>query len=1073
LAESKLERRLRAAARNGTPIRIYGGQTIDAQLIREILLSLPQDGADAPGKPIGLTIEGVAARDGAIPVIDGRIELSDVSLPEGAAVAPLAITRCVLRRGFAGARTRFASLRLKDCRFEDSEDGDLPTIDLGNARFDTGLYMAGLSPSEKDDYLWIRAAGIRVQGALDLSRSRFRAPTDHRDERLHCEQIIAGIDLTKAAIGADLYGLNGLRCEGCFHARGVHVKGNVWLGGATFEAPGLWALMLQRATIDGSLMLDAPTEWADGSGAHTPVVCAGSFKLRGARIGGDVHMQGLLIAGSADLSDIEVRNDLIFDAAVRDEICLQGCRVGGSVSLSGLRVGLAFSELTMRGGTIGRSLERSAPPPNCELLDARHAALASIPGAYLMETLWKEEDDSKLYQIGFIVVGGERLLLDGFASGLEAVLAKADYAIKSDGHAQEFLRLYGAYARGEAGFPIVDSREQALRFIADPNSPTGEKVKALHADFFKIEEERQGNTKVVTACVVQGDRLSRCAFTLMPGSGSIKVVKKWLEDGPHVDREATAHGSLITLQYADRAELLNAINRREWPLPSAVTQIAQLTEVERKRTEKLLSSCMAAAFDLRGEVNLGHLTCDLLKDRGGDGWGPRVHFELNHFVYRYADWRADYLDASGQPDARSMKPKWRQWISRRHSISGTARYDESRDNWEGRRSWLFQQYYRVPDKEPEPDQDPPKYPAAPFYSFRKIKGRHYRPQPLEQLARAARAEGRESAVAHSEILKQAIEWRHFNRAARWRLGYVAIIVASLWLMFSRPVLPSIVATLLVSVLTLIFMARGTVLRAAIARRLDRIRDKPRHRSRNMLVAKLTIWVLYGIPALLLFVMLDWYKTPFHFLVAFALFVGVRLLTTLAHGLFRGGFGYLRRPVRAIVTLIGAFIVGWVGVAVANRSEMLVANAEPVATVASDAVPPVRDDQTKTNRFVMGNPRVGHDPASFSHEISCRPVISEPLYALDVLIPIVDLGEERRCEIRRRPKEEEGTVHKTPGEMSPLELLQNIPQLTVGNRRVWWWMKALYAIAGWVIVSLSILTFAHAMRAHAEPPTEHK
>jgi len=35
------------------------------------------------------------------------------------------------------------------------------------------------------------------------------------------------------------------------------------------------------------------------------------------------------------------------------------------------------------------------------------------------------------------------------------------------------------------------------------------------------------------------------------------------------------------------------------------------------------------------------------------------------------------------------------------------------------------------------------------------------------------------------------------------------------------------------------------------------------------------------------------------------------------------------------------------------------------------------------------------------------------------------------------------------------------------------VKALYAIAGWFIVSLSILTFAQVNKTHAEPPTEHK
>ena len=78
-------------------------------------------------------------------------------------------------------------------------------------------------------------------------------------------------------------------------------------------------------------------------------------------------------------------------------------------------------------------------------------------------------------------------------------------------------------------------------------------------------------------------------------------------------------------------------------------------------------------------------------------------------------------------------------------------------------------------------------------------------------------------------------------------------------------------------------------------------------------------------------------------------------------------------------------------------------------------------------------------------MNCGDEISEPLYALDVLIPLIDLRQENRCEIAAVPPEE------------------RTARPFWGSERLWAWLKALYAIAGWFLVSLAILTFAQANR----------
>jgi hypothetical protein len=162
------------------------------------------------------------------------------------------------------------------------------------------------------------------------------------------------------------------------------------------------------------------------------------------------------------------------------------------------------------------------------------------------------------------------------------------------------------------------------------------------------------------------------------------------------------------------------------------------------------------------------------------------------------------------------------------------------------------------------------------------------------------------------------------------------------------------------------------------------------------------------------------------------------------------FGHLRRPIRAIATLVGAFLIGWAGVDAANDRGMLVVDLAPVAPMVGPNNEPAR----------IGSQRAlkGTDLAS---DVHCGNKINEALYALDVLIPLIDLREESRCEV--------GEAEAAPGREfrsgGLLGLFESWPR-----RRTDFWavLKALYAVAGWFIVSLSILTFAQTTRSRADP-----
>jgi hypothetical protein len=77
-----------------------------------------------------------------------------------------------------------------------------------------------------------------------------------------------------------------------------------------------------------------------------------------------------------------------------------------------------------------------------------------------------------------------------------------------------------------------------------------------------------------------------------------------------------------------------------------------------------------------------------------------------------------------------------------------------------------------------------------------------------------------------------------------------------------------------------------------------------------------------------------------------------------------------------------------------------------------------------------------------------------LYALDVMIPVLDLGQERACEPGHAPN---ATLFPGLGERRLFEEIA-----------LWRWAKALYALFGAAIVGFAILTYTGVFKPRAEP-----
>lgn len=136
-------------------------------------------------------------------------------------------------------------------------------------------------------------------------------------------------------------------------------------------------------------------------------------------------------------------------------------------------------------------------------------------------------------------------------------------------------------------------------------------------------------------------------------------------------------------------------------------------------------------------------------------------------------------------------------------------------------------------------------------------------------------------------------------------------------------------------------------------------------------------------------------------------------------IYRFTFGFGLDPRRAALTLVGSFLLGSGVFAAANRNDLMIVDQLPVATLS--------------DRSTIG--------AGLTNEVAsnvpCGDMIDPRLFALDVFIPLVDLRQELKCEI--------GVASGSSSTASRATILKVF--------------KVSYAIVGWIVISLSILTFS--------------
>jgi hypothetical protein len=342
---------------------------LDAGLFRTVSSGLPAPGESAPEASHGCGrwhIRGAS--------FTGQVNLSDCKHISGGELPALDFEDCSFPKGFYADDTTIRRLSFSRCRFGVFTDqfGRAVSLSLRNGRLQGDLQMRGLSSLCEDKLLIVSASGLRVEGGVELSDCELCAPPEKRtraderaeyalslngaeirsDLRLYPKvKLHGGIALRGSRIGGDLSlsdldvsdGLTpesrkqmreaGLYPRFAIDATSSHVAGNLFF----VSAPDLkrsaadGPVDFYGTTIEGSVVLGAAQFEADGSDYAFSMVAG--------------HITGNVIAAP------ETRKGVVSKFTVKGVAQFEGLRVGGDVSLNGTATALDAPRVAVDGDT--------------------------------------------------------------------------------------------------------------------------------------------------------------------------------------------------------------------------------------------------------------------------------------------------------------------------------------------------------------------------------------------------------------------------------------------------------------------------------------------------------------------------------------------------------------------------------------------------------------------------------------------------------------------------------------------------------------------------------------------------
>jgi len=182
----------------------------------------------------------------------------------------------------------------------------------------------------------------------------------------------------------------------------------------------------------------------------------------------------------------------------------------------------------------------------------------------------------------------------------------------------------------------------------------------------------------------------------------------------------------------------------------------------------------------------------------------------------------------------------------------------------------------------------------------------------------------------------------------------------------------------------------------------------------------------------------------------------RPLIELLYGLYGMLSRYGLSPVRTFIWMLVFVAVGGLMTDAANRKGLLIVDATPV-------VQSVQEGEGRPGELGYAS----DPPGRRAGELLCGDAVEPVLYAADIFIPLLDLEQASRCMIRPAGSPipapaAGGAPGDTKGWLARLRTIAH--DLVPDNVVLWHWMQSLYAIMGWVMVSLFVFTLTHKLRS---------
>ena len=183
-----------------------------------------------------------------------------------------------------------------------------------------------------------------------------------------------------------------------------------------------------------------------------------------------------------------------------------------------------------------------------------------------------------------------------------------------------------------------------------------------------------------------------------------------------------------------------------------------------------------------------------------------------------------------------------------------------------------------------------------------------------------------------------------------------------------------------------------------------------------------------------------------------------LLVWCVQLIFWATLKYSLSPLRGIATIMVFLCVGTYGVNKALQHDLLVIDAQYTASA-------IIHGETQPGMLRLPKPYTDGEIWSQAPAVCNTEVIDPIVFSADVFVPLVDFRQEFRCHIRAPTANDDASspIHivlheKWVDRRQALENARWHPQ-------TWLWIKALYTLLGWVVISAFILAVTQSIRRY--------